>query len=700
MSTESTSVAHRSIRDHRNFINRELSQIAFNKRVLEQAQDEDTPLLERARFLCISCTNLDEFFEVRVASLKQRQLYAAGQPGPDGLSPTAALDEIRATCLELVQEQYRTFNEDLVPALEASDVRILRRDTWDKRQTKWLEKFFKQEVMPVLSPLGLDPVHPFPRILNKSLNFAVELEGKDAFGREGNMALLRAPRSLPRLIRIPARHSHGPNDFVFLSSILHAFVQHLFSGMEVKGCYQFRVTRNSELYVDEEEVDNLAQALKGELLERNFADAVRLEVAHTCPGRISRFLMDRFDLRERDIYPCNGPVNLNRLIAIYDLVDRDDLKYPAFQPKTDPAISSASSIFDAISRSDYLLHHPFDSFLPIIELLKAAVTDPTVLAIKQTLYRTGSDSPVVDLLIDAARAGKDVTAVIELRARFDEQENIELANQLQEAGVQVVYGVVGHKTHAKLLLIVRRESGKLHRYAHLGTGNYHHRTAAAYTDLGVLTADKHITADVHELFQQLTGLGKLIKLKRLYQSPFTLHDMLLRNIRREIRHAKAGNKGLIQARMNALTEPEIIRCLYQASQAGVKIELIVRGPCCLRPGVPGVSENIAVRSIVGRFLEHSRAYYFFNNEKEEFYLSSADWMERNLFSRVECCFPLVQPHIMARAKRESIDYYLRDNTQAWELQADGSYQRVTPNDGASFSAQLELMTDARDHATA
>ncbi|MEM1090051.1 MAG: polyphosphate kinase 1 [Pseudomonadota bacterium] len=674
----------------RHFLNRELSQIEFNIRVLEQARDAATPLLERVRFLCISCTNLDEFFEIRVASLKQLEQFGAGKQGPDGLDPATALEKVHEATNMLVNGQYQVFNEELVPALAEQGVRVLRREQWSKAQKTWLADYFRKEVLPVLSPLGLDPVHPFPRLLNKSLNFAVMVQGDDAYGRDAEMALVRAPRSLPRVVQIPGRRETG-YDFVFLSSILQAFVDQLFPGMQVSGCYQFRVTRNSELYVDEEEVEDLAQALKGELLERSFASAVRLQVLEAAPDEIVEFLRRCFKLEERDVFRCNGPVNLHRLAEIFSMVHRPDLKYPEFRSHTSPDLISGTPLFSAIGKRDYLMHHPFDAFAPVIDLLRQAAADPDVLAIKQTLYRTGKRSPIVELLIEAARAGKDVTAVIELRARFDEQENIELANQLQEAGIQVVYGIVGHKTHAKMLLIVRREGGKLRRYAHLGTGNYHYRTAAAYTDLGMLTADRLICADVHTLFQQLTGLGKLEKLKRLYQSPFTLREMLLRKIRREMNHVKKGHGGRIVARMNALTEASLIRALYNASNAGVQIDLMVRGACCLRPGIKGVSENIRVRSIVGRFLEHSRVFYFGNNGKREVYAASADWMDRNMYSRVECCFPIRDPAMAKRVVHETLEVYLKDNTQAWELGSDGSYQRLTSGGDKRFSAQEYLM---------
>src|SRR6056297_2199304 len=638
------------------YLNRELSLLCFTRRVLELARDPDIPLLERVRFLCISCTNLDEFFEVRVASIRQRLQHGAQQPGPDNLTPAATLDAIREAVSELVQAQYRVLNAELMPALKTEGIRILKRTKWSKKQHKWLHGHFRRELMPVLSPLGLDPVHPFPRILNKSLNFAVELEGRDAFGRDPGLALVRAPRSLPRLIRIPKSYSSGPNDFVFLSSILHAFIHELFPGMHVRGCYQFRVTRNSELFVDEEEIEDLARALEGELLERGFAEAVRLEVATNCPDSVARFLGSKFGLAEESVYQCAGPVNLNRMSAICDLIDRPDLKFPPFQPRTPRTLAPGGNLFTAIRRRDRLLHHPYDSFQPVVDLLRQAAGDPAVLAIKQTLYRTGVDSALVGLLVEAARAGKDVTVIVELRARFDEEANITLATRLQEAGVQVVYGVVGHKTHAKMMLIVRRERRQIRRYVHLGTGNYHQGTAKGYTDFALLTADPEFGEDVQAVFMQLSGLGRVRALNLLIQSPFDLHDFLLERIEREREHAQAGRKARICAKMNSLTEPEIIRTLYRASRAGVPIRLVVRGTCCLRPGVPGLSENIQVRSILGRFLEHSRVYRFVNDGEPEVWGSSADWMERNLFQRVEAAFPIHAERLAQRMADEAIEH--------------------------------------------
>ncbi len=677
--------------------NRELSLLTFTRRVLELARDSKVPLLERLRFLCISCTNLDEFFEVRVASVRQRLQHGANQPGPDGLTPAATLDLIRDSVVEMVHEQYRVMNEEITPSLAKQGIHIFRRSEWNRRQQRWLHRHFRQELMPVLSPLGLDPAHPFPRILNKSLNFAVALEGRDAFGRDSGMALVRAPRSLPRIIRLPRSYSRGPDDFVFLSSIIHAFIDELFPGMKVRGCYQFRVTRNSELFVDEEEIEDLARALEGELMERGFAEAVRLEVADNCPEDITRYLAAKFGIEDADIYRCDGPVNLNRMSAICDLADRPDLKYPPFQPNTPKPLLSSNNLFAAIRRRDWLLHHPYDSFQPVVDLVRQAVSDPDVLAIKQTLYRTGVDSVLVGLLIEAARAGKDVTVIVELRARFDEEANITLATRLQEAGVQVVYGVVGHKTHAKMMLVVRRERGRLVRYVHLGTGNYHQGTAKAYTDWSLLSGDAELGQDVHRIFQQLSGLGRVQKLNKLVQSPFGLHDFLLDRIERETRHAKEGKPACVCAKMNSLTEPSIIHALYRASRAGVKVRLVIRGICCLRPGIPGLSDNIRVRSILGRFLEHSRIYHFANAGEPETWAASADWMERNLFQRVETCFPIENRAAAERIYHDSIQLAFEDNVQAWELHGDGIYHLMHPVDEEEARSAQGILMEQADH---
>ncbi len=679
------------LHDPRLYINRELSQLAFNARVLAQADDPAVPLLERLRFLCITCTNLDEFFEIRAATVLEQQSVGVATTGADGLTPTQALAQIREHALALVQKQYALWNTVLQPAMAAEGIRVILRDAWSDEQRDWLQQYFREQIQPVLSPLGLDPAHPFPRILNRSLNFAVLVSGKDAFGRDADMALVRAPRSLPRIIRLPQELAGAEYGFVFLSAVMGTFMDELFPGMQVTGSYQFRVTRNGELLVDQEEVEDLAHALKDELRERSFASAVRLEVADICPPQVAALLARRFELDEQSVYRCDGPVNLNRVAAIYDLVDRPDLKYAPFKPRLVHASDAETGLFEQIDRHDLLLHHPFDSFSTVIELLRQAAADPDVLAIKQTLYRAGIDSPIVQSLIEAARNGKDVTVVVELRARFDEEANIHLANRLQEAGVQVVYGVVGFKTHAKMMLIVRRQDGRLRRYVHLATGNYHPGTAKTYTDIGLMTSQPELAEDVSRVFLQLSGLGSVQKLRHLLQSPFTLHKGMLSRIQREAEHAAAGRPCGIRARMNALTEPEVIRALCAASQAGVPIQLIVRGACALRPGLPGVSENISVRSIVGRFLEHGRAYWFANGGEPELYCASADWMERNLLLRVEACFPILDPALADRVIAECLDNYLADNTQAWLLQADGSYVRLTPGDQPLHSAQQHLL---------
>ncbi|HMM58360.1 MAG: polyphosphate kinase 1 [Xanthomonadales bacterium PRO7] len=671
--------------------NRELAQLEFNVRVLAQAQDESLPLLERLRYLCIANSNLDEFFEVQVAILRHHVAFGDAVAGPDGLPPGRVLDRIRVRALDLVRDQYALWRESLLPALEREGIAFPERAHWTAKRKRWLQQYFRSEVLPVLSPLGLDPAHPFPRILNKSLNIAVALRGTDAFGREGHVALVRAPRSLPRIVRLPTEVCDHPYEFVFLSSILLEFVDELFPGMRVKGAYPFRVTRNSELFVDEEEVENLAHALRDELRGRGFARAVRLEISESCPKSVADFLMRNFELDETQVYRCNGPVNIHRVVTICDQIARPDLKFRRFTPRPVPGLDGERNVFEAIAERDILLHHPFESFDAVIELVRQASTDPKVLAIKQTLYRTGADSPLVGLLIDAARAGKDVTVVVELRARFDEEQNIAFANRLQEAGVQVVYGVVGYKTHAKMLLIVRREHGALRRYVHLSTGNYHHLTSLIYTDLGLMTADPDIGVDVHALFQQISGLGPAITLKRLLQSPFTLHKRVLEMIERESAHARAGRPARIIAKLNALNEAGVVDALYAASRAGVEIDLIVRGACTLRPGVKGLSENIRVRSIIGRFLEHSRVYWFANAGAAEIYCASADWMERNLLRRIEVCFPILDAELAQRVYDETLTNYLADNTQAWILHGDGHYQRPPRGDDMPHSAQAALL---------
>jgi len=676
------------------YLNRELSLLQFNKRVLEQAKDERVPLLERMRFLCISSSNLDEFFEVRVAGLKQQVAYGSVVKAADGLSPTEALKRISVEAHTLVDEQYWVFNEVISPALEREGIRFIRRSDWTEEQSAWLRSYFEEELLPVLSPMGLDPAHPFPRVLNKALCFIISLKGKDAFGRESGMAVLTAPRSLPRGVRLPEEVTASPHEFVFLSSIIHTYADDLFSGMSVTGCYQFRLTRNSDLLVDEEEVDDLRDALEGELPSRRYGETVRLEVADNCPVELSGFLLKQFHLGEDDFYQVNGPVNLNRLMALPDLIDRPELKYTPFSAGLPPRLSGVSPMFDVIKQGDVLLHHPYQSFVPMVEFIRQAALDPNVLAIKQTLYRTGPDSAVVKALVDAATRGKEVTVVVELRARFDEEANIRLASQLQEAGAHVVYGVVGYKTHAKLAMVVRRESKRIVRYVHMGTGNYHASTARFYTDYGLFTCDRDIGNDVHNVFMQLTGLGRATMLRRLLQSPFTFHAGIIERIGRETERASQGKPARIMAKMNSLLEAETIRALYEASRAGVQINLIVRGICTLRPGVEGVSENIRVRSIVGRFLEHTRVFYFENGGNVELWCSSADWMDRNFFRRVETCFPILQPELRKRVMHEVFELCLSDNQQAWELDSSGEYTRVTDAEAQQpVSVQEALMLE-------
>jgi polyphosphate kinase len=674
------------------FLNRELGQLEFNRRVLAQAEDAAIPLLERLKYLCIVSSNLDEFFEVRVAGLKEQVKLGSVAAGADGMTARQTLKLVCEQAHQLIERQYRLFDKDVIPALAAQSIAFLRRTHWNEAQQAWVKDFFLREVMPVLTPIGLDPAHPFPRVLNKSLNFAVELQGKDAFGRNQVRAIVQAPRVLPRTILMPPEISGCEYGFVFLSSILHAHVGELFSGMEVLGCHQFRVTRNSNLFVDEEEMKNLRIALQGELPQRHFGDAVRLEVADTCSPQIAETLLKEFNLGTEDLYRVHGPVNLVRLMEIPDQVARDDLKFTDFVPGVPTVIQKkGANMFKAIRKGDILLHHPFQSFRPVIDFIQQAASDPGVVAIKQTVYRTGAVSELMEALIGAAQHGKEVTVIVELMARFDEEANINWATRLEQVGAHVVYGVVGHKTHAKMLMVVRREDGKLRRYVHLGTGNYHPRTARLYTDFGLFTCNEEVCADVNEVFGQLTSLGKARKLQHLWQSPFSLHSEVLRSIQNEIRLAKAGKRAHIIAKMNALLEPETINALYEASQAGVKVDLIVRGVCALRPGVKGLSENIRVRSVIGRFLEHTRIFYFRNDLKHDVYLASADWMDRNFFRRIEVCFPILDKKLKKRVIDEGLKVYLQDNCEAWGMDGEGHYRRKNARRAKPKYAQSRLL---------
>ncbi|PZW65684.1 polyphosphate kinase [Pseudomonas sp. URMO17WK12:I1] len=680
-----------SLDDSSLYIHRELSQLQFNIRVLEQALDESYPLLERLKFLLIFSSNLDEFFEIRVAGLKKQINFAREQAGADGLQPHQALSRISELVHEQVGRQYAILNDVLFPELAKHGINFIRRRYWTTKHKAWVRRYFRDEIAPIITPIGLDPTHPFPLLVNKSLNFIVELEGVDAFGRDSGLAVIPAPRLLPRIIKVPEEVGGPGANYVFLSSMIHAHADDLFPGMKVKGCYQFRLTRNADLSVDTEDVEDLARALRGELFSRRYGDAVRLEVVDTCPKHLTDQLLKQFGLSESELYQVNGPVNLTRLFSITGLDSHPELQHAPFTPVIPKLLQNSDNLFNVISKQDILLLHPFESFTPVVDLLRQAAKDPHVLAIKQTLYRSGANSEIVDALVEAARNGKEVTAVIELRARFDEESNLALASRLQAAGAVVIYGVVGFKTHSKMMLILRRENGEICRYAHLGTGNYHAGNARLYTDYSLLTADVALGEDVSKLFSQLIGMGKTLRMKKLLHAPFTLKKTLLDLIAKETAAAAEGKPAHIIAKFNSLTDAKIIRALYKASQTGVKIDLVVRGMCCLRPGIPGVSHNIQVRSIIGRFLEHTRVYYFLNGGDELIYLSSADWMERNLDKRVETCFPVEGKKLITRVKKE-LEAYLTDNTHAWVLQPDGRYVRLSPTGNQnSRSAQASLL---------
>ena len=663
------------------YINRDLSLLQFHLRVLAQAANPRHPLLERLFFLIIFSSNMDEFFEIRVAGIMQKLNMGDVSTSAHGMRPSEVLREISAVTHKAISEQYRILNEDILPALAQEDIRYLKRDELTPEQSAWMKQYFTEQVSPVLTPISIDPAHPFPRLVNKSLNFIATLEGKDAFGRDINLAIVPAPRSLPRVIRLPDELTGGKEHHVMLSAVIHEHIGELFPGMNVTGCHQFRLTRNADLDLAED-VDDIAKALEGELENRRFGDKVRLEVTTDCPAPISDYLLNEFELHDNQLYRVNGPVNLTRLLFDFNI---PALRYQPFThvvPKPFrrevDKLDKATSMFAAMRKSDVLVHHPFHAFSPIINLLWQAASDPKVLAIKQTLYRSGTNSEIVKALAAAARNGKEVTAVIELRARFDEASNIAVANYLQEAGAVVVYGIVGYKTHAKLMLIIRRENDKIRRYVHLGTGNYHAANAKVYTDYGLFSADPDISEDVHKIFQELTGMGKPANLKKLLHAPFTLHEKLMSFIDDEIAQAKAGKRAHIIIKVNALTERRLIDKLYDASQAGVKIELILRSMCCLRPQVKDLSENITVRSVIGRFLEHTRIYYFYNAGYERLYCGSADWMDRNLFHRVEVAFPIEDKKLFKQIYQDCLINYLHDNTQAWTLDGNGVWQQLQP----------------------
>lgn len=670
------------------YLNRELSQLAFNRRVLAQAEDPHIPLLDRLRYLCIVSSNLDEFFEVRIASLLAQNRMDGAKSEPPALA--MALERTSGECHQLVERQYALLNNEILPQLSAKGIHLLRHQDRNDAQRAWVKDYFDREVRPLLTPIGLDPAHPFPQVVNKSLNFIVELSGKDAFGRGSGIAIMKAPRVLPRVIRLPDHLSGKGVSFCLLSSIIHAHIADLFTGREVIAYSQFRVTRNSDLWVDEEEVKNLRQALQTELQSRHFGFAVRLEVARNCPPHLADFLLDQFSIDKNRLYAVDGPVNMVRLLELINTVQQPALHFPPFQPGL-PRQLAADDLFALLRKQDVLLHHPFQSFQPVVDFIQSAARDPDVVAIKQTIYRTGMNSNLMEALITAAQRGKEVTVIVELMARFDEEANINWAERLERVGAQVVYGVVGLKTHAKLALVLRREAGELRRYAHLGTGNYHPTTTKHYTDFGLLTAHPALTAEVNEVFIHLTSLTKPKKLSYLWLAPFDLQKQIIKAIRNEAAIARQGRPARIIAKMNGLLDESVIRALYAASSDGVRIDLIVRGACALRPGVRGLSENIRVRSIVGRFLEHSRIYYFRNDLAHDVYLASADWMNRNLFRRVEVAFPVLDATLKKRVINEGLNPYLKDNTNAWELNADGRYLRRKPRGKqAAFSAQQHL----------
>ncbi|MEM4986857.1 polyphosphate kinase 1 [Collimonas sp. H4R21] len=677
------------------YLNRELSQLAFNRRVMAQAEDRHVPLLERLRYLCIVSNNLDEFFEVRIASL----LANSQVEGVSAESPAlaAALERTSVECHQIVDRQYALLNQTILPQLSASHIHLLRHSDRNEEQRAWVKSFFEQEIRPLLTPIGLDPAHPFPQVLNKSLNFIVEMAGKDAFGRSTSIAIIKAPRVLPRVIKLPDVLSPGGASFCLLSSIIHAHIGDLFVGRQILAYSQFRVTRNSDLWVDEEEVKNLRQALQSELQSRQFGVAVRLEVARSCPQHLSQFLLDQFGIAANRLYAVDGPVNMVRLSEMIDQISDASLRFPPFAPGLPLHLDNGNDIFEQLKQKDVLLHHPFQSFQPVVDFVRSAAFDSNVVAIKQTIYRTGMNSDLMEALIVAAQRGKEVMVIVELMARFDEEANINWADKLERAGAQVVYGVVGLKTHAKLSLVIRREAGKdgngeLRYYAHLGTGNYHPTTTKLYTDFGLLTSNQKLATEVNEVFLHLTSLTKPKKMDYLWLAPFLLQKEIIRAIHNEAEIARKGRPARIVAKMNALLDESVIRALYEASADGVKIELIVRGACALRPGVPGLSENIHVRSIIGRFLEHSRIYYFRNNLQHDVYLASADWMNRNLFRRVEVAFPVLDKSLKRRVINEGLTPYLKDNTNAWSLGSDGNWHKNKPHRRQKqYSAQRHLM---------
>lgn len=673
------------------FINREFTTLAFQERVLQLAKDPRIPLLERMRYLCICCGNLDEFFEIRVAGLKETAALESHKASIDGLQATDILSQLSKMIHHLSDDIYHIFNKQLLPAMKAENIHFLTGSEWTEDIHLWAKHYFKNEILPIVSPIALDLAHPFPRLFNKSLNFIISLQGRDAFDRTIDYAVVHAPSSLPRIIHLPSELcTDGADYFVYLSSIIQAHVHRLFPGMEIKGCYPFRLTRNSDLFLREEEIDDLAVAVQRELFSRHYGHVVRLEIDKHCPHDIVDFLLVKHHLHHEDAYYCDGPVNLQRYYSAINGIDRPDLNFAPLVVQYPAYVNHKRNLFSVLDERDILLHHPYQSFDVVIDFVRQAAADPNVLAIKQTLYRSRSESSMVKALVEAARSGKEVTAVVELRARFDEESNLKLANHLHEGGVLVLYGVMGYKTHAKMTMVVRRTHGKLKRYVHLGTGNYHEQTVRRYTDLGLLTSNPLITYDTQNIFQQLTGLGKAIKLKALSHAPFTLQKTLLSHIEDCRAAALKGQEAEINIKVNGLTDIVTIKALYEASQAGVRINLLVRSLCCLKPGIPGVSENIRVISVLGRFLEHHRVYHFHVNGHDYYYGASADLMERNLYNRIEVLFPIFDEDLQKRIRQEIFRNYLRDNAHAWEMQADGSYKAIAQGHHSAQNSLLEL----------
>jgi polyphosphate kinase len=669
-----------------NFINRELSWLEFNRRVLEEAQDPTQPLLERVKFLTIFSSNLDEFFEIRVAGIKQQIESETSDVGPDGLSPTETFNQIQRVVRELVATQYALWKNEIVPQLVKEGIRVREVAELAGKRAAWAQRFFQEEVVPMLTPLAVDASHPFPQLLNKSHNLLVRAKAQR--GGEPLHAIVQVPRVLPRLILMP-RNKGEPWEYIYLASLIKHHIAELFPGLILDGVHAFRVTRNSDLYIDDEEAENLLRTIEQELRRSSRGDAVRLEVEADCPRDFRELLLEFFDLTEADVYKLDGPLSMTHLAPLLANDAFAKLKDRPFQPARDPALPPHANIFEVLRRQDILLHHPYDSFDTVVELIEAAAKDPQVLAIKITLYRTSGDSPIVEALIDAATAGKQVTAIVELRARFDEALNIQWARRLEESGAHVIYGVVGLKTHCKALLIVRRDSDRLRQYVHLGTGNYHPRTARIYTDFSLLTAEPQLTDEVASVFNTLTGLAGYPGLKKLMVAPFDMKTRLIGLIERERDHALAGKPARIIAKLNSLVDQEVIEKLYEASNAEVTIDLIVRGICCLRPKIPRLSENIRVISIVGRFLEHSRIYYFANDGQPELFLSSADWMPRNFLRRVEVAFPIENAALRDEIVNGVLPKFLDDRVKARELQPSGRYRRLKP-EGTEPRQQAQL----------